>query len=78
MGIISYPLFVEADKGIHPHAVSKYRARSKAKRCIAMLSVDKLSYPRKQTRCNEFIPCSNNVCPIMKRSRRFKKSQDTF
>ena len=43
-----------------------------AKRGIAMLSVDKFPYPRKQTRGNEFIPCSNNICDILKRFRSFK------
>ena len=37
-----------------------------------MLSVDKFPYPRKQTRGNEFIPCSNNVCDILKRFRSFE------
>ena len=70
--IISYPLFADADTGIYPHAASQYRARPKAKRGIAMLSVDKFPYPRKQTRGNEFIPCSNNICDILKRFRSFK------
>ena len=67
--IISYPLFADADTGIYPHAASQYHARPKAKRGIAMLSVVKFPYPRKQTRGNEFIPCSNN---ILKRFRSFK------
>ena len=37
-----------------------------------MLSVDKFPYPRQQTRGNEFIPCSNNICDILKRFRSFK------
>ena len=37
-----------------------------------MLSVDKFPYPRKQTRGNEFIPCSNNICDTLKRFRSFK------
>ena len=65
--IISYPLFADADTGIYPHAASQYHARPKA-----MLSVDKFPYPRKQTRGNEFIPCSNNICDILKRFRSFK------
>ena len=69
---ISYPLFADADTGIYPHAVSQYHARPKAKRGIAMLSVDKFPYPRKQTRGNEFIPCSDNICDILKRFRSFK------
>ena len=69
---ISYPLFADADMGIYPHAASLYHARPKAKRGIAMLSVDKFPYPRKQTRGNEFIPCSNNICDILKRFRSFK------
>ena len=35
--------------------------RLKAKRGIVMLSVDKFLYPRKQTRGNEFIPCSDGI-----------------
>ena len=70
--IISYPLFADADTGIYPHAASQYHARPKAKRGIAMLSVDKFPYPRKQTRGNEFIPCSNNICDKLKRFRSFK------
>ena len=70
--IISYPLFAAADTGIYPHAASQYHARPKAKRGIAMLSVDKFPYPRKQTRGNEFIPCSNNICDILKRLHSFK------
>ena len=70
--IISYPLFADADTGIYPHAALQYHARPKAKRGIAMLSVDKFPYPRKQTRGNEFIPCSNNICDILKRFHSFK------
>ena len=70
--IISYPLFADADTGIYPHAASQYHARPKAKRGIVMLSVDKFPYLRKQTRGNEFIPCSNNICDILKRFRSFK------
>ena len=70
--ITSYPLFASADAGIYPHAASQYHARPKAKRGIAMLRVDKFPYPRKQTRGNEFIPCSNNICDILKRFRSFK------
>ena len=67
VSIISYPLFASADKGIYPHAASQYHARPKAKRGIAMLSVDKFPYPPKQTRGNEFTPCSNNFCHIVER-----------
>ena len=70
--IISYPLFADADTGIYPHAASQYHARPKAKRGIAMLSVDKFPYPRKQTRGNEFIPCSNNIYDILNRFRSFE------
>ena len=69
---ISYPLFADADTGIYPHAASQYHARPKAKHGIAMLSVDKFPYPRKETRGNEFIPCSNNICDILKRFHSFK------
>ena len=69
---ISYPLFADADKGIYPYAASQYHARPKAKRGIAMLSVDKFPFPRQQTRGNEFIPCSNNICDILKRFRSYK------
>ena len=72
LDIISYPLFADADTGIYPHAASQYHARPKAKRGIAMLSVDKFPYPRKQTKGNEFIPCSDNICDILKRFRSFK------
>ena len=72
LDIISYPLFADADTGIHSHAASQYHARPNAKRGIAMLSVDKFPYPRKQTRGNEFIPCSNNICDILKRFRSCK------
>ena len=64
--IISYPLFADADRGIYPHAASQYHMRPKAKRGIMRLSVDKFPNPRKQTRGNEFIPCSNDVCHILK------------
>ena len=57
MYTISYPLFADADTGIYPHAASQYHARPKAKRGIAMLSVDKFPYPRKQTMGNELFPC---------------------
>ena len=72
MDIISYSLFADADTGIYPHAASQYHARPRAKRGIAMLSVDEFPYPRKQTRGNEFIPCSNNICDILKRFRSSK------
>ena len=72
MNIISYPLFADADTGIYPHAASQYHARPKAKRGIAMLSVDKFPYPRKQIRGNEFIPCSNNIYDILNHFRSFK------
>ena len=72
IGIISYSLFADADTGIYPHAASQYHARPKAKRDIAMLSVDKFLYPRKQTGGNEFIPCSNNIYDILNRFRSFK------
>ena len=70
--IISYPLFADADTGIYPQAASQYHARPKAKCGIAMLSVDKFPYPRKQTRGNEFIPCSNNIYDILNCFRSFK------
>ena len=70
--IISYPLFADADTGIYPHAASQYHARPKAKRGIVMLSVAEFPYQRKQTRGNEFIPCSDNICDILKRFRSFK------
>ena len=72
MYTISYPLFADADTGIYPHAASQYHAWPSAARGIAMLSVDKFPYPRKQTRGNEFIPCSNSICDILKRFRSFK------
>ena len=71
-GNISYPLFADADTIIYPHAASQCHAWPKAKRGIAMLSVDKLPYPRQQTGGNEFVPCSNNICDILKRFPSFK------
>ena len=44
----------------------------KVKRGIAMLSVGKFPCQRKQTRGNEFIPCSNDVCHNVKRFCSFK------
>ena len=66
--IISYPLFADADTGIYPHAAPRYHARPKAKRGIAVLSVDKFPYPRQPTGGNEFIPCSNvwNLFKVLK------------
>ena len=72
LGTISYPLFASADTGIYPHLASQYHAWPSAARGIAMLREDKFPYPRKQTRGNEFIPCSNNICDILKRFRGFK------
>ena len=61
-------LFADADTGIYPHAASQYYARPKAKEHgIGMLSVDKFPYLQEQTRGNDFIPCSNNICDILKR-----------
>ena len=71
-GNISYPLFADADTGIYPHAALQYHALPKAKRGIAMLSVDKFPYLRKQTRDNKFIPWSNSICDILKSFRSFK------
>ena len=76
--IISYHLFADPDTGIYPHAASQYHVQPNAKRGIAMLSVDKFPYPRKQTRCNEYIPCSNDVCQILKCFRSFKNSDTPF
>ena len=66
--IIGYPLLADADTGIWPHAAPRYHARPKAKRGIAVLSVDKFPYPRQQTGGNEFIPCSNvwNLFKVLK------------
>ena len=72
LNTISYPLFADADTRFYPHAASQYHAWPKAKRGIAMLSVDKFPYPRKQTRGNEFIPCSNNNYDILNHFRSFK------
>ena len=58
--------------GIYPHVASQYHAWPKAKHGIAMPSVDKFPYPRKQTRGNKFIPCLNNICHILKRFHSFK------
>ena len=75
---ISYPLFADVDMWIYPHAASQYHTRPKAKLGIAMLSVNKFPYPRKQTRGNEFIPCSNNICDILKCFYSFKRSAITL
>ena len=72
VNIISYVFFADADTGIYRHAASQYHARRKAKRGIAMLSVDKFPCPRKQTKGDEFIPCSKDVCHILKRFHSFK------
>ena len=56
---------------IHTQHRNTTRGR-KAKRGIAMLSADKFPYPRKEKRGNEFIPCSNNICDILKCFRSFK------
>ena len=76
--IISYPLSADAETGIYPHAASQYHARPKTKRGIAMLSMDKFPYPRMPTMGNEFIPCSNDVCQILKRFHGFKISDIPF
>ena len=65
MHIISHPLFASGVTGIYPNAASQYHARPKAKRGIVMLSMDKVPFPRKQTRGNYFIPCLNDVCRIL-------------
>ena len=72
LNIVSYPLLASAYMGIYPHTAWQYHARPKAKRGITMLSVDRFSYPRKQTKGNEFIPCSNDVYHILKRFPSFK------
>ena len=64
--VISYPLFADADTGIYPHTASQYHTRPESKRFDAILSVDKFPYPRQQTRGNEFTPCLNNICDILK------------
>ena len=66
------------DAGSYLHLLSQYHARPKAKRGIAMLSDDKFPYPRKQTRCNKSILCSNYVCQILKSFRSFKISDTPF
>ena len=76
--IINYPLFADADTAIYPQAAAQYHTRLKAKRGIAMLNVDKFLYLRKQTRCNKFIPCSNDFCQILKCFRSFKISDTPF
>ena len=72
--IIICALFADADTGIYPHAASQYHARTKTKGGIAMLRVDKFPYPVKQTKGNERIPYSNDVCHILKCFRNFKIS----
>ena len=70
--VINYPLFADVDTGIYPHAASQYHARPKAKHGIVMLSVHKFQYPRKQTKGNEFVPCSKCVYHTLKRFHSFK------
>ena len=72
LNFISYPLFADADIGIYQHAASQYHTRLKAKRSIAMLSVDIFPYMRKQIRVNEFIPWSNDLFHILKVMHNFK------
>ena len=76
--IISCTLFADADMGIYLHAASDYHARPMAKRGIATLSVDKFPVSWKQTKDNECIPCSNDVCHILKLFRSFKIPAITF
>ena len=52
--------------------------RPKAKRDIAMLSVDKFPYPRNRTRDNEFHPCSKDACHILKCFHNFKPPESPF
>ena len=72
LNIISYPLFADADTGIYPHAASQHQAGPKAKHGIVMLSLDKFLYTWKQTRGNEFIPWSNDICLILELFHDFK------
>ena len=58
--------------GIYPHAASHYHVPPKVKRGIVILSVDQFMYPGKQTKGNEFIPRSNDVCHILKHPHNFK------
>ena len=52
---------------------TQHRNTTRSRKPSAILrSVDKFPYPRKQTRGNEFIPCSNYICHILKRFRSFK------
>ena len=72
---MTYPLFADADSGIYPHAALQYHAGPKANRGIVIvnkLSMDKFPDPRKETRGNEFIPCANEVCYILKLFHSFK------
>ena len=69
---VNYTLFAGADTRIYTYAASQNHVRPKAKRGIAMLGMDKFPLPQKQTRGNEFIPCSKDVCHILKCFRIFK------
>ena len=71
---LSYPFFADVNTGMYPHSPSQYHARPKAKHGIAMQNVDKFPYPRKQTMGNEFIPCLNDVCDILKCFRSFNST----
>ena len=70
--VISYPLFADVDTRIYLHTALQYHERPTAMLGIAMLCVDKFPYLHQQTRGNKFIPCSNNVCHILKCFRSFK------
>ena len=70
--IISYPLFADADREIYPPTESQNHLRLKPKCGIAKLSVDKFLHLWKQTRGNEFIPCWNDVCHILRHNHSFK------
>ena len=73
------PLCWRACTGIYLHTASQYHARPKAcKRAMAIQTVHKFPYARKQTKGNEFTPCSNDVRHILKCFCSFKISAITF
>ena len=59
--------------GIYQHITLQYQVLLMAKHCIVMLNVDKFLYPWKQTGVGELIPCSDDVCQMLKHFCGLKK-----
>ena len=77
MNIFNHSLFADADTGFFPHEALQFHTQRKAKRSSAMLRVDKFPYPQKQTRGNNFIACSKDICHIRECFRILKSSAMT-